>query len=156
MTRLNVQLHGQPHLITHHFEEDCDMQKKRLFSVDAGSIFNFILYFVLVFFPLQEALAERIFFAGYKDGFYIRSEEEGGMELRLGGAFQTDYRYYAEDERADNRFDIRRARLRFRGQLTKYFRFKMEYEFEGNETDNLVDAYAEAVYGSIGPAVWTV
>ena len=123
------------------------MPNKRLFSMDTGSIFNFLLLFVLVFFPLQEALAERIFFAGYKDGFYIRSEEEGGMELRLGGAFQADYRHYAEDERADNRFDIRRSRLRFRGQLTKYFRFKMEYEFEGNETDNLVDAYAEAVMG---------
>ncbi|MBC2743844.1 MAG: hypothetical protein HGJ93_12555 [Desulfosarcina sp.] len=52
-----------------------------------------------------------------------------------------------EEERADNRFDIRRARLRFRGQLTKYFRFGMEYEFQGNETDNLVDAYGEAVFG---------
>jgi phosphate-selective porin OprO/OprP len=123
------------------------MPRKRLFAVDARSILNLSIFLVLVFFPLQEALAERVFFAGYKDGFYIRSEEEGGMELRLGGAFQTDYRHYAEDERADNRFDIRRARLRFKGQLTKYFRFGMEYEFEGNETDNLVDAYAEAVFG---------
>lgn len=96
------------------------------------------------FFP-PPVLAEKIFFAGYKGGFYIRSEEEGGMELRLGGAFQTDYRYYAESERADNRFDIRRARLRFRGQLTRYFRFGMQYEFQGNETNNLVDAYGEAV-----------
>lgn len=91
--------------------------------------------------------AERVFFAGYKGGFYIRSEEEGGMELRLGGALQSDYRWYAEDERADDGFDIRRARLRFRGQLTRYLRFKMEYEFEGNETDNLVDAWVEGVFG---------
>lgn len=103
---------------------------------------------MLLFFPLQEAFAERIFFAGYKDGFYIRSEEEGGMELRLGGAFQADYRYFTEEERADNRFDIRRARLRFRGQLTRYFRFGMEFEFQGNETDNLVDAYGEGVFGA--------
>ena len=119
----------------------------RRFSVKAVAHVNSLLLLVLILFPLQEAFAERIFFAGYKDGFYIRSEEEGGMELRLGGAFQTDYRYYAEDERADNRFDIRRARLRFKGELTKYFRFGMEYEFEGNETDNLVDAYGEAVFG---------
>lgn len=66
------------------------------------------------------------------------------MELLLGGAFQTDYRYYAEEERSDNRFDIRRSRLRFKGQLTEYFRFGLEYEFQGNETDNLVNAYAEA------------
>jgi phosphate-selective porin OprO and OprP len=96
--------------------------------------------------PLSEAFSERIFFAGYKGGFYIRSEEAGGMELRLGGAFQTDYRYFAEDERADNRFDIRRARLRFNGQVTRYVRFGMEYEFQGNETDNLIDAW-----GEVGP-----
>jgi hypothetical protein len=119
----------------------------RLFSVDPGSIWKSFLLLIALLFPLQDALAERVFFAGYKGGFYIRSEEEGGMELRLGGAFQTDYRYYFEDERADNRFDIRRARLRFRGQLTRYFRFGMEYEFQGNETDNLVDAYGEAVFG---------
>lgn len=100
---------------------------------------------MLFFIPAQPALSERIFFAGYKGGFYIRSEEEGGMELRLGGAFQSDYRYYLEDERADNRFDIRRARLVFRGQLTQWFRFGLEYEFQGNETKHLVDAYGEAV-----------
>jgi phosphate-selective porin OprO and OprP len=101
---------------------------------------------ILLLIPLHEAFAEKVFFAGYKGGFYIRSEEEGGMELLLGGAFQTDYRYYFEEERADNRFDIRRARLRFKGQLTQYFRFGLEFEFQGNETDNLVDAYVEAVF----------
>jgi phosphate-selective porin OprO/OprP len=106
------------------------------------------LFLMTIFIPLQDAVAERIFFAGYKSGFYIRSEEEGGMELRFGGAFQTDYRYYAEDERADNGFDIRRSRIRFGGQLTRYFRFKTEYEFQGSEIDNLVEAWAEAVFGS--------
>ena len=98
--------------------------------------------------PWHEAIAERIFFAGYKGGFYIRSEEEGGMELRFGGAFQADYRIYAEDQRADNGFDIRRSRIRFGGQLTRYFRFMTEYEFQGSEIDNLVEAWAEAVFGS--------
>jgi phosphate-selective porin OprO/OprP len=108
--------------------------------------FPFICFLFSIILGLPSTvLAEKIFFAGYKGGFYIRSEEEGGMELRLGGAFQTDYRHYAESERADNRFDIRRGRLRFRGQLTRYFRFGMEYEFEGNETNNLVDAFGEAV-----------
>lgn len=118
-----------------------------MFSVRPGPFWKYFLLSITLLLPLQDAIAERIFFAGYKGGFYIRSEEEGGMELRFGGAFQTDYRYYFEDERADNRFDIRRARLRFNGQLTRYFRFKMEYEFQGNETDNLVDAYGEAVFG---------
>ena len=92
------------------------------------------------------ARAERVFFAGYKGGFYIRSEEEGGMELRLGGSFQADYRYYCEESRSDNRFDIRRARLIFNGELTQWFRFGLEYEFQGNEIKHLIDAYGEFAY----------
>ena len=102
-----------------------------------------------VMFPLDKATAERVFLAGYKDGFYLKSEQEGGMELHLGGAFQIDYRYYGEEARADNRFDIRRARLAFRGQLTRWFRFGLEYEFQGSETSNLVDAYGEAVIAGL-------
>ncbi len=110
----------------------------------------FSLVVLMSIFIATDAIAERVFFAGYKGGFYIKSEEEGGIEMRLGGSFQSDYRYYEEEQRADNRFDIRRARLIFNGQLTRWFRFGMEYEFQGNETSNLVDAYGEAVYGSSG------
>ncbi len=107
----------------------------------------FFRLFLLVFWVLpSSAAAERIFFAGYNGGFYIQSEEEGGMALRLGGSFYADYRRYLERERTDNRFDIRQSRLIFRGKLTRWFRFGMEYEFQGNETDNLVDAYGEVVY----------
>lgn len=106
-----------------------------------------ILFILFVFFLPQTIYAERIFFAGYKDGFYIRSEEEGGMELRFGGAFQVDYQLFGEDERADNGFDIRRSRLNFRGTLTRYFNFGLEYEFQGNSLKHLVDAYGETVFG---------
>jgi phosphate-selective porin OprO/OprP len=110
-------------------------------------IFFFLI--VMSLFGLQlnigTAKAEKVFFAGYKGGFYIKSEEEGGMELRLGGAFQVDYRHYGEEQRADNRFDIRRSRFIFSGQLTQWFRFGLEYEFQGNETSNLVDAFGEVV-----------
>jgi phosphate-selective porin OprO/OprP len=122
------------------------VSRKRNCRIGTGKLFTSLILILLIQLSLQNALAEKIFFAGYKGGFYIRSEEEGGMELLLGGAFQTDYRYYLQEERADNRFDIRRARLRFKGQLTEYFRFGLEFEFQGNETDNLVDAYAEAVF----------
>lgn len=127
---------------------------KRRPAMSAGAV-NPILIGLLCFFgillcwSLQTVQAERIFFAGYKGGFYIRSEEEGGMEMRLGGAFQSDYRYYAESEREDNGFDIRRARIVFNGQLTRWFRFGLEYEFEGNEARNLVDAYGELVYNGL-------
>jgi phosphate-selective porin len=106
-----------------------------------------LLVLVLVWATAADCRGERIFFAGYKGGFYIESQEEGGMALHLGGTFQTDYRYYLEEERADNRFDVRRARLRFNGRVTQWFRYGMTFEFQGNETDNLVDAYGEAVYG---------
>lgn len=43
---------------------------------------------------IRPAVAERVFLAGYKDGFYLRSEQEGGMELHLGGSMDVDYRHY--------------------------------------------------------------
>lgn len=116
-----------------------------LYTVGAkGSLLTLLITaMIAVMLAPAECSAERIYFAGYKGGFYIRSEEEGGMELRLGGSFQADYRAYAEEERSDNRFDIRKARLIFAGQATRWFRFGLEYEFQGNETSNLVDAWGE-------------
>ncbi|HPI92985.1 MAG TPA: porin [Deltaproteobacteria bacterium] len=116
-----------------------------LFAViHKGGLLTFLtMAMIAIMLAPVECSAERIYFAGYKGGFYIRSEEEGGMELRLGGSFQADYRAYAEGERADNRFDIRKARLIFAGQATRWFRFDLEYEFQGNETSNLVDAWGE-------------
>jgi phosphate-selective porin OprO/OprP len=110
-----------------------------------SSFFVIAIVLTLSLICSSTALAERIFMAGYKGGFYLKSEEEGGMELRFGGSFQGNYSWYAETERADNRFDIRRARLIFNGTLTRWFRFGMEYEFQGNETNNLLDAYGELV-----------
>ncbi|MBN2282997.1 MAG: hypothetical protein JXO48_03820 [Deltaproteobacteria bacterium] len=109
----------------------------------------FLTLFLIVLVLPRDVRGERIFFAGYKGGFYLKSEEEGGMELRFGGAFDADYQYVAERERADSGFDIRRARLIFKGQLTQWFRFAMEYEFQGNETSNLVDAYGDFLFGGV-------
>lgn len=118
------------------------------FSIGPMALFYSVIFILVCqIIPAGPAWAERIFFAGYKGGFYIRSEEEGGMEMRLGGALQSDYRYYKEEERGSDGFDVRRARLVFRGSLTRYMRFGMEYEFQGNETDNLVDAWVEGVNG---------
>lgn len=93
------------------------------------------------------APAADLFHVGYDDGFYLRSEKDPGVELKIGGSLQVDYRRYAETVRADNRFDIRRARVKFGGGVSTWFRFKMEFEFQGNETSNLVDAYGETVFG---------
>jgi phosphate-selective porin OprO/OprP len=93
---------------------------------------------------LTTAFADQPFSVGYEDGFYLRSNDADQLELRLGGALQTDYRYYAEEERADNRFDIRKARLIFEGTLTRWFDFGLEFDFQGNETNNLIEAYGQA------------
>ncbi|MFO7558281.1 MAG: hypothetical protein R6X10_05580 [Desulfobacterales bacterium] len=67
---------------------------------------------LLVSVSRENALAAQVLSAGYNEGFYVKSREEGGMEVHLGGSFQVDYCFYAENERADNRFDVRRARLK--------------------------------------------
>jgi len=92
------------------------------------------------------ASAETSFVAGYDGGFTIKSQEKGGIEMRLGGVFEGDYRYYAESERADNRFDVRKARLLLRGQVSKWFRYGLEYEFQGAETNNLLEAWGEFAF----------
>jgi len=106
-----------------------------------------ILLLIVILSPIHAAAAEMRFSAGYDGGFYVRSDENLGMDMHLGGTFDADYRYYAEEQRADNRFDIRKARLRFKGQLTKWFRYGLEYEFQGAETNNLLEAFGEFVIG---------
>ncbi len=125
------------------------MKPRALLEPSAILLYPVVMLAIVLFASVfrENALAEQRLSAGYNEGFYVKSREEGGMEVRLGGSFQADYRLYAESERADNRFDIRRARLNFKGLLTQWFRFGMEYEFQGNETNNLVDAYGEAVFG---------
>ncbi|MBN2372909.1 hypothetical protein JXL19_03855 [bacterium] len=72
-------------------------------------------------------------------------------DLRLGGVLQMDFHYYEEDCRADldNRFDISKARLFLSGRIFKMLRFRMEYEFQGTELQQLVDAYADALINSL-------
>ncbi len=81
--------------------------------------------------------------AWHQDGFYLYADEDGASKLRLGGALQGDYHHYGEEERADNRFDIRRASLFLSGHLFNLLGFRMEYEFQGSESKKLLDAYGE-------------
>jgi phosphate-selective porin OprO/OprP len=65
----------------------------------------------------------------------------------MGGLLQAEYRYYSEDKRADNKFDIRRSRLSFSGKLLPWLSFNTEYEFQGNESGNLINAHGEMAFG---------
>lgn len=70
---------------------------------------------------------------------YIRE-----LELEPGGSLETDYRYYEENCREDNRFDIRRARLFFSGNLNHFINYRIELELQGSDQKKLVDAYGES------------
>jgi len=80
----------------------------------------------------------------YQDGLRF-STDEPEFSLRLGGLLQADYRYfdYGEADADKNKFDIRRARLVIEGTALKYFGYKFQYEFQGAESRNLLDAYAD-------------
>ncbi len=71
------------------------------------------------------------------------SVKEMGQPIFLGGVFQVDYRNISNQARADSRFDIRRARLNLSGHLTPEMNCQLAFEFQGNETRKLVDAFGE-------------
>ena len=86
--------------------------------------------------------------AVFDDGFYLRSREKDLFELRVGGLLQVDYRYFHYDGNADpanNRFDIRRARLLLAGHLYERFSYKFQYEFQGAGSRRLLDAYGNVL-----------
>jgi phosphate-selective porin OprO/OprP len=79
----------------------------------------------------------------YRDGLRI-STDKPEFSLTLGGLLQVDYRYFdfGGPDPAEDRFDIRRARLVVQGTALKYFDYKFQYEFQGADSRNLLDAYA--------------
>ena len=84
--------------------------------------------------------------AMYRDGFCLQADEPELFALYIGGLLQADYRYfeYVEADPNKNEFDLRRVRLRVKGQALRYFDYKFEYEFQGAGSRNLLDAYVDA------------
>lgn len=91
---------------------------------------------------------ERPLRTSYDEGVRLETVGSDAFRLVLGAVLQADYRHYGEDERADDRFDIRRARLSVAGGIGAHLRYRFEYEFQGNETQNLTDAYGELTTGA--------
>lgn len=83
--------------------------------------------------------------AVYDHGFCLQTDDPKELALCLGALLQTDYRYYEYDngDPDNNRFDIRRVRLKLSGNLFRYLGYKFEYEFQGTSSRNLLDAYAD-------------
>ncbi|HEY9162486.1 MAG TPA: porin [Desulfomonilia bacterium] len=81
---------------------------------------------------------------GYQDGFYLRSTDPNGPMLKFGGSIWAEYHYYGEKDRADNRFDIKKARLRVSGQVINWLQYYAEYEFNGSSAEkHMTDVYVD-------------
>jgi len=81
-------------------------------------------------------------------GLALQTSSENAIKLQLGGIFETDYRYYAESERADNRFLVRRAQMEVSAWIRPWLKLNMEYEFKSDMIDHLMDTYAQISFGS--------
>ena len=93
----------------------------------------------------------------YRDGLCWSTQNPDIFSLCIGGLLQTDYRHfnYSGVDPNKNGFDIRRARLLLAGHFLKHFDYKLEYEFQGAESRNLLDAYLTPISHRIlhcGPA----
>lgn len=64
-----------------------------------------------------------------------------GKKIQLSGYTQVRYRSFVESGKADG-FDIRRARLDLRGNVSKVWGYRLQFELAG--TPKILDAYAEA------------
>jgi phosphate-selective porin OprO/OprP len=81
----------------------------------------------------------------YDNGLCLSTQAPYEFSLCFGGLLQADYQYfdYGDEDASKDRFDIRRARLILQGKVLKYFDYKFQYEFQGAESRNLLDAYAD-------------
>ncbi|MBC2714538.1 MAG: hypothetical protein HF978_04440 [Desulfobacteraceae bacterium] len=79
--------------------------------------------------------------------FTINDNSGNSIKFKFGGIFQVDYRYYTEDERADNRFLVRRSQIEFTGWLNEWLKLNIEYELK-DIPDQLLDTYAEVSFDS--------
>jgi phosphate-selective porin OprO/OprP len=112
---------------------------------------NFLIYlgvvlFIIGLFPGSSAAADEFKYeVGYQDGFFLRSTDPNGPVLKIGGSIWAEYHWYDEQERADNRFDIRKARVRMSGQIVNWLQYYAEYEFKGDAARHMTDVYVEWV-----------
>lgn len=83
--------------------------------------------------------------ATYKDGFIIKSEDENFV-LRINGYVQPQFQAFANMENlVDDRFLVRRARVKFTGIFYKNYEFVLQPEFEAK--DNILrDAYIDLIH----------
>lgn len=90
----------------------------------------------------QPTTAQTTPLAGWSDGFFVQSAN-GDYKLNLGSIVQMDGRFaLGDDKPIANTFTMRKARLIFAGQMTKFFSFRIMPDFAGG-TLQLFDAYLD-------------
>jgi phosphate-selective porin len=80
--------------------------------------------------------------------FILSASPDNTIRFQLGGIFDTDYRFYAENERADNRFFVRRAQMELSAWLRPWLKLNFEYELKSDVIDHLMDTYAQVSFGN--------
>lgn len=76
-------------------------------------------------------------------GLTLQTDPGNAIKFELGGIFETDYRFYTESERADNRFLVRRAQVELSACIRPWLKLNLEYELKSDVIDHLMDTYAE-------------
>jgi len=108
-----------------------------------------LLFITCFLFLPQTALAESGANSSIDQGTaLLQPISTSNLQFRMGGALQTEYRYYVEDERADNRFNIRRAQVELSGKMHDWLCLNLEYELKDDVSDRLMDTYAEIRFNS--------
>lgn len=90
------------------------------------------------------AVASDKLIAGWDNGFFL-SSPDGKNKLKLRGYFQTDGRFFPDDDELplDDEFVLRRVRPILEGTLLGWVDFRVMPDFGRGSTD-LLDAYANA------------
>ncbi len=122
------------------------MRKKTVNRLSPAFLSVLVLLSSCFFYESCLASAESLPVSEKNNVFILSASPENTIKFELGGVFQTDYRYYNESERADNRFDIRRAQIELTGHLNDWLKLNMEYELKNDVTDRLMDTYAEITF----------
>lgn len=79
----------------------------------------------------------------YKNGFRMETPDKD-FSFQLGGKVRADFRYF-DDNSANDTFDLRKASLKAKGTLYRYFDYRLGADFASG-TAKLKDAYIAYTY----------
>ncbi len=78
--------------------------------------------------PVEQVKVTPEFDVGYKNGFFI-SSEDGEFGLRLGGRLTSRYTAFTSETPLEDQFSVKRARLETEATLMDYYLLRLQVEF---------------------------